>query len=251
MIIQPVYSYRSPNIPTRDYVDDNPEILNHIPRRWMSDAAVLTALAGTVILISSCKSNTPHKSTQVSKVAPIFKHGEGISSFGCIAINPPVVLDEAEAREIIKQEALKSGLLLEPTRSSTVEYPIPQSSTILKRRFRYEFTTVHLDGVDKKKRIYYKYISESSAMKLSPPDNFRSTAYGLDTKQIATTLRNELSGTKHNGTYGVFYDPLVSTDLDKYSSYKLAERSATQQSKQLLRAQVKDFIKWLKTEGVI
>jgi hypothetical protein len=79
-----------------------------------------------------------------------------------------------------------------------------------------------------------------------------------DTREAATTLQNKLRKAYPHGRYGVFYNPPIypseymnttvkrsATELT--NSQKLAKASA----KQLLRAQVNDFIKWLKSEGVI
>ncbi len=84
MNIQPVDSYHSPNIPTRDYVDDNPEILNHIPRRWIRNAFVITVLASAVVCLSSCGRRT-----------------QGLSASN-------VFLSEADVRDIMRSEAAKS-----------------------------------------------------------------------------------------------------------------------------------------------
>ncbi len=63
MKITPVGTYTKPDIPTILHVDEHPEILKHIPRRWIRDAMIMTALAGTVMLLSSCGGGSHKVST--------------------------------------------------------------------------------------------------------------------------------------------------------------------------------------------
>ncbi len=267
MKIQPLDSYHSPQIPTRDYVDYNPEILNHIPRRWMTDAVVLTALAGTVMLLSSCKSNTGPNKTPNLKVAPVFKHGEGLGAFGCVMVTPPVFLSEVEARDVIRQEALKAGIAFDLTHNPVIEVPVPRYSKLLKRRFGVRFHPVYIDGINKKRHIYYKYISVDDSLKLEPDEPVTYSVSSTNAKQNAESLRNTLNTSSQTGVYGIFYDPVTDVPVCNYGKYSKFPKSqryqlieneklknelkAKTESKKLLRAQVQDFIKWLKTEGII
>ncbi|HBO43451.1 MAG TPA: hypothetical protein DD670_05880, partial [Planctomycetaceae bacterium] len=49
---------------------------------------------------------------RVGVVAPVFEHGEGSGSTGCIVMTPPVFLSEEEAMQIIKDELAKHGIAL-------------------------------------------------------------------------------------------------------------------------------------------
>jgi hypothetical protein len=71
------------------------------------------------------------------------------------------------------------------------------------------------------------------------------TAYTIDTRKAAMSLRNRLTRTKKNGYYAVFYDPMKVPQSDK--EYLQSREEARQQ----LRKQVQDFVKWLKGQGVI
>jgi len=246
MKVTPVGNYKTPQIPNRDDVDDNPEILKNIPLRWLSNAAALTALAGTVLLISQ------YKHTRMSRVAPIFNHGNGIVQFGGVADFGPVHLDEAEARDIIRTEALRSGIELDPIQNTAIKCPIPEPSYSPNGQPGRKYSTIYLDGVDEKRHIYYKYITTNNASELSPDeDRSRSFSWTESTKAAAQTLRNELKRTRRTGVYGIFYDPVAPRDSDNSRFFFSAEKENAVASRQLLRAQVQDFIKWLKTEGII
>jgi hypothetical protein len=51
--------------------------------------------------------------------------------------------------------------------------------------------------------------------------------------------------------FGAFYDPAVRPDRRGYAEGAEAEKAARAKSKRLLRLQVKDFVDWLKGQGVI
>ncbi len=255
MRIQSVDSYRSPKIPTRDYVDDNPEILNHIPRRWMSDAVVLTALAGTVMLLSLSRMNATSSIKPISKVSPLFNHGDTkwAQIRGKIAV--PVFLSEDAARDVVRKEAAKYGVSFDTSAESQEVIEIP---TLLNKHNKNVSTTVILDGVDKKHNICFEVITTNDAvgLRVKKAVSYASSMY--DTKNAADGLRNGLRRAHPRGIYGVFYAPSIRhSDIMKSSAISTnknqaeLDKQAKAHSKQLLRAQVKDFIKWLKAEGVI
>ncbi len=141
MKVTPISTYTTPDIPTISYVDEHPEILSHIPRRWIRDAMIMTALAGTVMLLSSCGGS--HKDPEPEPPLAGIPAASAFSS-------------ETDVSRIIHNEAMK-----------------------------YDISPADVDGVQ---------------------------------------------------TTSVF------THINDQTSIK---------SKQLLRSQVKDFIKWLKSEGVV
>ena len=71
--------------------------------------------------------------------------------------------------------------------------------------------------------------------------DFEPHAY-LDLKRAASHVSSQVERHGKNVYFGTFYDPMVETE-DK--QYNLIE------SERLLRLQVKDFIDWLKGQGVI
>ena len=113
MKLQSVKYYQQPSYPTQDYLLVHPELLRFVPKRWQHNRVVLTALAATACLIYSSKSfaECEDDSTKAkSIVAPIFVHGDGRGSYGCEVVSPPVYLSEAEAFQIIQDEAQKAGI---------------------------------------------------------------------------------------------------------------------------------------------
>jgi hypothetical protein len=261
MRIQPVDSYHSPQIPTRDYVDDNPEILNHIPRRWMSDAVVLTALAGTVMLMSTCKNNASQRNTSVSKIAPIFNHGRGIVTeksrprFVPGMMPPPTfsMLGEDEAREIIRDEASKFDIHFDTSDKLQKMIKVP---TVANKQKTHKKAVVQLDGRDSKRHIYFEVIAGMDPETLRDSKILLPKIDVYDTKGVANKLHKILRKESPRGIYGIFYDPIVdhsdvADSTNTPEKYWKADKQAIAKAKQLLRAQVKDFIKWLKTQGVI
>ena|GEM_PF-6794168 len=156
MKVTPVSTYTKPDIPTILYVDEHPEILSHIPRRWIRDAMIMTTLAGTVMLLSSCGGGS-HK-------VSVPGHGGG------------------------------SNIVPEPETEPLPPGPPPMSS-------------------------------------LSSETNVR------------LLMRNEAS------KYDISLNDLNS--VQNTSVFAQINDQTSTESKQLLRSQVKDFIKWLKSEGVV
>jgi hypothetical protein len=262
MKITPVDNYKSPNIPTRDYVDDNPEILNNIPNRWMSDAVVLTALAGTVMLISAARNCTAQQYEPAPKVAPIFNWGDGRGTYGCDIVVPPTFLSEEEAKEVITKEAASAGIIFNNKEKPFNRYGKPAVQVIpSKNGDNYPRNTFLLDGSDETRHINFEFVSLQDAGIWDPYMNRSSSVSVYSTKRTARYIRSRLWLASEDGIYVTFYDPLAPMQVPKQiedqhgeqrtNTYKEAAEKAKAESKDLLRSQVKDFIKWLKSEGVI
>jgi hypothetical protein len=262
MEIAPVDNYKSPNIPTRDYVDDNPEILNHIPRRWMSDAAVLTALAGTTMLISAARNCTAQQYEPAPKVAPIFNWGPGKGAFGCMSIVPPTFLSEEEAQEIISQEAGKVGIAFSNTQKPLNQYGKPFVRALSPHKGnKYPEDVLLLDGSDETRHIYFEFVSTDDARIWDKEMDHSSSVSEYDTERTANYIKDNFWKANEDGVYATFYDPIARIKIPKVDKdkpfeqkmevYKEAAEKAKADSRDLLRKQVKGFIKWLKSEGVI
>ncbi|XHR27970.1 MAG: hypothetical protein ACFUZC_18825 [Chthoniobacteraceae bacterium] len=59
------------------------------------------------------------------RVAPLFAHGKGQGAFGCVVVTPPVFLTEAEAREVIEEEAKKAGVDFTERGHKLSKVPVP------------------------------------------------------------------------------------------------------------------------------
>lgn len=281
MELRPVKQYQEPTLPTRQIIDECPELLRLVPRRWQANPVVLSALAGVCTLMLGSRVLADKQPAIVSKVAPIFQHGEGYGGFGCIAVNPPVLLSEDEARQVIVDEAKRSGVSFVDTGKTLARVPVPITGRWpfkadidvqgnYNKQERSYPQPLKLDGVDEKRSIAFEFVSWHDYVQWESPDESKyrlSTAGHYAMLDAAESLRAGLVRTKPQGIYGVFYDPCVGPkDAQKQFNYSPpyneegvdwdAEREkqasmAKEIASKELRKQVQDFIKWLKTQGVI
>lgn len=277
MKLSPLKGYGRPGYPIRPEVDAQPELLRLLPKRWQGNAAVVAAL--TACLAMSCRSASAAKDTP-SRVAPIFEHGDGAGSFGCIATNPPVFLSEDEARKVIVDEAKRAGIEFAADGKVMPAVKTPVTS---RWGFREDFgkngdyhakkrgyvRAVTLDGFDERRHVAFEYVSKSDFMDwhASLTGLAMSTVSHYDIVGAAKDLREGIVKAKPGGACVVFYDPCVGPkDAEKRYGYRRtdcrsdaewkAERAKVEAmqrdlAREQLRAQVKDFIKWLKAQGVI
>jgi hypothetical protein len=121
MELKPVARYDEPRYPTHRILEDHPELLRLIPRRWQGNRLALAALgmAAGIVLgsqqasaqeVAATGDPTPAATSPVSMVAPLFLHGEGRGSTGCVVVNPPLFLSEEEGRAVIQEELWTVGL---------------------------------------------------------------------------------------------------------------------------------------------
>ena len=250
MRIEPVRRYAQPQLPTREIVDANPELLRLLPRRWQANSAVVAALAACLAM-SSCGASAAGKSkaATVSRVAPIFEHGAGRGAYGCVSVNPPLFLSEQDAMEVINEEAKSVGIQFKPRVWCLKNVEVPREPKPAAKEdgnasdTQPELFTVNFDGTDKDKAIAYEYISQADL------DNWGIARGGLfttyDTVGTAKLLQKNLAKKQTPGTFAVFYAPCATA---KETGGRTAAKEADREQ---LRAQVKDFIKWLKAQGVI
>jgi len=263
MRIEPLHKYAEPRLPTREIVDEHPELLRLLPRRWQTNSAVVAALTACFAL-SSCASNAAGKPSPkaASRIAPVFVHGSGIGAFGCEVVNPPTFLSEEEAREVIVNEAKRAGIIFEKIGKTLpkVELPVtPREFGEKQPKRQTKAQAIMLDGIDKKRNISFEYVSQDDLVKWQgdPNDHPTSTVISYNIAGTAKDLQAGIAKVKPAGAYAVFYDPVVlqkmnfgpSTDID--ATMGRAMSAAMDEARNELRAQVKDFIKWLKAQGVI
>jgi len=283
MKIAPVKQYTDPKYPTRSAVDRDPTLLRAVPARWYGHALVLTAVAATCGIVTArwaiCAEGETEKEQPptTSRVAPLFVHGEGRGSYGCMAVNAPTFLSEDEARQVVQQELLLAGIDCTPTqRTFELTVPVfkvkqdePDGDGVMEGQPPEMPVTAPLslevDGEDVQRGIAFEYISLDDSRKWPGYMRWlRSMADTVDTQQTAGLLREALVEAKPAGAFGVFYDPQTKmSDLPQplpmktgeggweYPDREEARRLARELSRESLRLQVKDFIAWLKAEGVI
>jgi hypothetical protein len=252
MNIQPVRGTVNPRYPSSDYLEQHPDLLSLVPERWRQNAFVLRVLGGVVGLVlaaqnsASAQQRTPGPP---SRVAPIFVHGSGRGAFGCIAVSAPVFLTEDEARQVIQQEAKTAGLEFEPGALTLhgVDVPVtelyscfdvdgmrkPPAPAVEKR-------DLPLDGFDRKHNVAFEFVSgqDYAAWQTKRPQCVSSVSV-YEVKDAAARLRDGLATTPRGPWLGLFYEPAAGTV------------AARQQNGEELRKQVRDFLQWLKAQGVL
>jgi len=249
MKIAPVTHYREPEFPTRAILDAQPELLRRVPRRWQRHALVLTTLATACLLTADRWSWSADAPAKTARIAPIFQHGDGRGSFGCDAVAPPVFLGEDEARQVIIEEGKRAGLDFHADVLTLPDVAVPLTPPEGARERKdpkgpkTQQKPLALDGTDEKRHISFEFISEKDyAAWRDKPENYRgfSSVSHVDYLATAQTLHDGLLQAKPEGAIGIFYEPLPS-----YSE------AAKEQAREELRQQVRDFIVWLKGQGVI
>lgn len=272
MKIEPLRSYAEPQLPTREIVDEHPELLRLLPKRWQANSAVVAALTACLALTTCGKSQAAHSPT---KVSPVFEHGDGIGSFGCIAVNPPVFLSEDEARQVIVEEAKHAGISFAPDGKTLHDITLNTKGTFepvkdAEGKWHYhtnygrQTRSIALDGFDRKRNISFEYVSQQDLKDWNAGVTVNGTSRNDDMIGTAKSLDDGIAKAKPGGTYGVFYDPAIgwkdarakTTDLiplsqDWKTENAKVDATAAKMAREELRKQVQDFIKWLKAQGVI
>jgi len=245
MQIRPLGTYREPCYPTHTILDEHPELLRLVPKRWRGNPVVLAALTGVCVLLSGCRHDV---SAGPPKVAPIFLHGDGRGTFAGKVLNPPVILPEDEARQVIVEEAKRAGISFSGAARTVQGLPVPSG---FNRQQRTKLVDLRLDGTDAKRNISFEYVSEADVGAWNT-----NRLWPLGTAQL---IRKGLVSVKPAGTYAVFYDPSSRAEPIKdkrghidWKAMQTEYKAAAQEvARRELRNQVRDFIKWLKAQGVI
>ncbi|MCL1793320.1 MAG: hypothetical protein FWG34_05590, partial [Oscillospiraceae bacterium] len=272
-----------------------PAILRKLPTRWQKNAAVVAAagLLGAIAL-SSCGISVKPKGSpggeRYLNVAPIFVHGEGMGSIGCVMIVPPVFISEQEALAIIKSEAESGGLTLV---SKVPEFTATQNEAVEQQRngeYKYRLGSEHvgLDLCDDEKGVALAYIPMQAAEKQYLPDEegnwMQSTVISYLPRERAELAAGDFAKQEGDIAVGILYDPGNNWEfLDSYlaktneiwetyrseEKYGIDEENADEYRVKMdeaqaefeavlkeqieadLRAQVRDFIEWLQGQGII
>lgn len=181
-------------------------------------------------------------------IAPLFVHGDGMGSFGCVMVAPPAFLSEDEALSVINEVAKDYGLefsegsdiefsgVLQPTVNFTEPENTPASDALM---------TMHPDFADMAHGVAIEFLSVEDVKSWADPEGVWASVEQYDTKGTAAQLSDALDEASSGSsvTAGVLYDPC-----------ELSEKSETQSrtmSIEQLKAQAKDFFEWLKSQGVI
>lgn len=270
MEIKTVNNSRQPNYPTIELFVKYPELLaRNIPSSWLKNKFVATSLAA--FLLSSCGTSTAQKGegveivdtlgtnnskpqekklddSIVTNVAPVFAHGEGRGSIGCIVMSPPVFLSEDEAIKIILDKLRAEGYNFNRENSPTFSFTVPNLANCGEEK---KETNIELkmDAYNENSKWVIQFISTDVFYKFSTEDGCWSSVSRFDTKQAAEIINEQLKKQKETNAV-VFYDPVTRIKSDDWKNYRKNEKVAKSEAKDLLLAQVNDFINWLKTNNI-
>jgi hypothetical protein len=187
---------------------------------------------------------------------PVFIHGNGRGSYGCDSVSPPVYLSEDEAAQVIREVAREYGVDFSGSgtkKSDNLPYTNIFDFGEEKTTDTYSGEFV-LDGYDEKLGIGYEFVSQQDVKDWNLEGDMHSTVESYDMHGTAERLATAVPET------AVFYDPganfnefnFKSNDglsLQEYVKKYTAEQKVRMSED--LRAQVIDFLEWLKAQGVI
>lgn len=276
MDIIPIKAYKTPKYPDKLTVLKSPGILKTVPERWRGNAYVCAALGALMVAsltscarkqqneIGSVETSTKAGSSSQEKkalIAPIFEHGQGRGSFGCDSVAPPSFLSEEEAYQVIQEEAKQYGInfaknafeIKKAGIPKTSFYPKPEDGSGIKDT---KSGTLQLDGYDAKKKIAFEFISEEDYKAWAIEEGKRSTVDDYDFLSTAKVLNKGLSGKNGENTIGIFYNPMVGFSKEEMSnikeeSFREMRIRRNQLAKDDLKKQVRDFLEWLKAQGIM
>jgi hypothetical protein len=257
MILKPVKKYRTPAYPTRqDALEDRSLLYDNQPASW-SHIPQLAAIAALLITASSCaKLGTDKPSPKPEAVvAPIFKHGEGQAAFGGrpnVSFSPSHIPEE-EAIQIISEELKKSSVAISRRNVGFPDIMIserelqsarPTEKQNDLREIPGTAQALNIDLIDDKKHLAVEYISGEDNQELGGYQTKYSTVQFVSLPDTAGYVARSIKEQgKAKNYYGIFYDPIV------YPDKKI--KNAAEESRRLLKEQVKDFLDWLEAEGVL
>jgi hypothetical protein len=272
MKARPVKHCKTPAYPTRLEVAADPALLEkHMPEAWKRSARFaatvsMLASAGSLALNPGCASGPP------AKVAPVFDHGSGRGALGCVMVVPPAFLSEEEALQIISETLAEHGLTASASTAplSGVKFKGHRTNPgAVTYRDLYSPATTPLvpDFFDSDKNVAIEFVSTADYFELGGEISDMSVQ-GYDLKEIAK-ITAETVNQKGSGVYfGALYDPVAQVKFDEqYPKHdspdydaeveafqkkgREAVAAAKEESKELLREQVKDFVDWLQGQGAI
>ena len=220
-------------------------------------------------------------------VAPILQKAmdeEGRGAFGCVAVDPPVILSENEALNLIEQEFAKAGVKLrdgyelagftrtvaDTTKTPREEKGRPWCSVYPTKKVpgNWIFDLATEDGT-----VAVEFLSRADESRESLDYNC-STVSDTDLPKLARRLRDDFS-TRTEGApvaIGLFFDPLaaggrwdpkthrrvpapgsalaaLTEEERKALDWRKREELLRRDALELLREQVRFFLDWARKEG--
>lgn len=289
MEIKPVKTAVPPQYPTREGVSAR-QIKESVPQRWADSHAAKIALgtlaamslagctpprtAGVPIAPSPTTEETVIQSPIVTDivigeamsptvaVAPLFEHGDGMGAFGCDMVTPPVFLSEDEALSVINTVAKEYGLKFSAGNAPALDNVLQPVTNIYEPENKDAsdtLVTMTPDFADVEHGVALEFVSVEDVKSWHQDKGYGVSVENYDTLDAAEQLSEALESATHVNacgyTLGVLYDPCEQQDPISGGDWEAALQEAKEQSRvqseEALAAQVKDFLEWLKAEGVI
>lgn len=217
------------------------------------------------------------KSLNTKNTAPVFLHGTGSGAYGCVSVTSPYFLSEEEAFDIICAEAESYGNLTFTREDAPVfaKAKIPITNIYMGadgNKVKYKKGDLETDGWNQEKQIAFEFVSKSDVENWYEDSGVWSSVSNYDMIDTAQDLRAGLAEKKNTVMTGIFYDPCSSvydygeygrleekfdihSENPDYEGFELSkeayEKTIQENSEDDLRLQVRDFIDWLKGQGVI
>lgn len=304
MKVKPVKKYKTPSYPSREeFLSRTDNLHKNLPARWLNNKIVAGALAFLFLGNNSNSNNTALKpgfnsvildseklnrsniekqksSEKAPSIAPLFLYGDGRGASGCVVINPPVFMSEADARQIIESELMKEGIIFDKKnyqveglffdeKSEWGRY-LDESEDDFSPYNKKEKYPVEMDAYSSDLNLAYEFVAVDDYYKFGG-EMSGSTAQSYDVIKAAENLREKM---KRYGKINavIFYDPLVNRDREvpkndsydalKYWSYGFGNKknngptfdyftAKNEESVLQLKKQINDFIEWIKKEGLL
>ena len=275
--VTPVRKLQTPAYPTIREIGNAD--LSRVPSRWANMKSVVASIGTAAMALKSLaleanaeaapaapSAEAPRRGaeaarhevndaspTDVCPLAAVAVAGEGRGGFGCVAMNPPVMLGEAEALEIIEKEFLARGVKLKDCPElDGVSLP---SDPERKRPVMLDFGTEKGD-------VMVEFISWGDVRRWNKRDDSMvgSSFNVYDTRAAATNAVNAIAARKggERVSVGVFYDPFVylpkdwkPSDEKASSETRWKERTAAGKriAHEKLKAQIESFFDYLAKKG--
>jgi hypothetical protein len=257
--IHPCKRLPPPGYPMRLDAQINPDLLKkHFPLAWLRRPQI--AFTAGTLLVGSLSCTTPFGNDITefppvaghAVVAPLFGHGEGRGSVGCVSVSPPVFLSEEEALQIITEELAKYGVQLTQNNVTWSDAGIPQRQELDSGQYTLTGDTKPLvvDRLDPNRHIAVEFVGTAEFQDNGGPIP-NASVQTLDLKETAKWVDAQVQQKGPEAMYfAAFYDPVTNVEAASWESYERKLPLAVQESKEHLRQQVQDFANWLQAQGV-